>query len=838
MAVTPWWVTAQARRRGRRTVSRPLPARFCLEALEDRLAPAVFTVTNTADSGNGSLRKAVTDANSTPGLDTIQFAVGSGGAQTITLLTPLPDVTEAVLIDGETQPGFAGSPLIAVDGGMVADPSADGLVLAADGCTVQGLSFINWKGTGITVVSDGNTVQRDDFGVTPTGIAAGNGFGVYIGAGGANNQVATNLITSNRLAGVQMDDPGTTGNSVRGNVIANNLMHGVLIQGGASNNMLGGDGPALGNDIRSNGGFGIVLVGETTTGNVLAANRIGAAGAPGGGNAQAGIFIGAPKNTVGVSGLPNVIVGNASAGVVLSGHAATGNVVTANLIGIDPNGTPRANRFGVFIEAGASGNTVGGNLAGSGNVISGNQVAGVVLEGAGTTGNVVAGNRIGTDAAGAAAVGNLFGVFIDGGASSNTVGSAGESAGNVISGNLSAGVSLLGPGTSGNFIVGNRIGTDLTGTKALGNLFGVYLQGGASGNTVGGTATNAGNVISGNQSAGVVLRGGGTSRNAVAGNRIGTDAAGQAAVGNRFGVYVEAGASFNTVGGPGTGNLVSGNLSDGVVLTGVGTTGNLVAGNRIGVNLAGTGPLPNLRGVQIGGGAVGNTLGGSAAGAGNVIARNTAFGVLVVGASGNALLGNLITLNGSHGIFVTNLSSGNTIGGPYAGAGNTVTGNAGTGVLVGSDPAGFGPETAGAGNAIEGNSIDANGRLGIDLGPNDGVTAGPPQGSSGGPNNFQSFPTLNSASVASNGTLVSGSLHSRPNTPFRLDFYANPQPDPSGFGEGKTFLGTAVVVTDAAGNVTFQVRVSGATAPGQFVTATATDPGGNTSEFSRDVAVG
>ena len=105
--------------------------------INDGFGP-VFGVTTTADSGPGSLRQAILDSNSDPGqTNTISFAIPGAGVQTVEPLTPLPLITGSVVIDGTTQPGFAGTPLIAVSAAPAGGPA--GLTLAGSGVTVRGL---------------------------------------------------------------------------------------------------------------------------------------------------------------------------------------------------------------------------------------------------------------------------------------------------------------------------------------------------------------------------------------------------------------------------------------------------------------------------------------------------------------------------------------------------------------------------------------------------------------------------------------------------------------------------------------------------------------------------
>ena len=135
------------------------------------------------------------------------------------------------------------------------------------------------------------------------------------------------------------------------------------------------------------------------------------------------------------------------------------------------------------------------------------------------------------------------------------------------------------------------------------------------------------------------------------------------------------------------------------------------------------------------------------------------------------------------------------------------------------------------------NSIHSNSGLGIKLGGGLIPTPNDPGDSDAGINNLQNFPVLNSITSAGGSTTIAGTLDSTPSTTFRIEFFANAAPDPSSFGEGETFLGFADVTTDAGGIATFATTLPGITVgPTQFVTSTATDPNGNTSEFSQLVA--
>jgi titin len=361
---------------------------------------------------------------------------------------------------------------------------------------------------------------------------------------------------------------------------------------------------------------------------------------------------------------------------------------------------------GVGIHSGASDNRVGGyggNL--SRNVISGNRQDGVNVAESGTSDNVIEGNYIGTNAAGTAALGNgLVGVGISQGASGNAVGGVVAAARNVISGNLLDGVSIFGFGTTANAVAGNYIGTNAAGNRALGNGGdGVFLGASASGNVIGGTTTGVRNVISGNRHDGVVVRDVGTTANAVAGNYIGTNATGSAALGNLLdGVEVFGGASNNVLGGLPAGgrNVISGNRRAGINIHDQGTDFNAVSANYIGTDARGRVSVGNGHdGVDVSSSAHGNLVGGQEVGEGNLISGNKGFGLAIFAfATGNLVEGNYIGTNAAgtaalanrlFGVDIRDSASGNVIGGTTAATRNLVSGNAGDGLdITGSNSTG------------------------------------------------------------------------------------------------------------------------------------------------------
>jgi hypothetical protein len=351
-------------------------------------------------------------------------------------------------------------------------------------------------------------------------------------------------------------------------------------------------------------------------------------------------------------------------------------------------------------------------------------------------------------------LGNQTGVFIGSGSDFNVIGGTTKGAGNLIAASSLDGVFI--DSSSGNVIQGNLIGTDATGARALGNRNGLLFT--ASGNTIGGTAPGAGNLISGNLADGIGLPDA-SSNNVIQGNKIGTDITGTAALGNA-GAGISTDGSSNQIGGAdqNAGNLISGNLGDGIDL--LAGFANVVQGNKIGTTVTGKSALAN---------------GGD--------------GVVIDG-------------------------SQNTVGGSTLGSGNVIAFNGGDGVFVDS----------GSGNLISGNSIFSNGGLGIDLNVANNA------------NNSQQAPVITSAVLSNGTTTVQGTLTAAPNTTYTIELFANAAPDPSGFGEGQIFLGFITVTTDNSGAATFSTTLSGVFS-GQFLTATATDPLTDTSEFSNALKV-
>ncbi|MEG5062329.1 SdrD B-like domain-containing protein [Microcoleus sp. B3-A4] len=375
--------------------------------------------------------------------------------------------------------------------------------------------------------------------------------------------------------------------------------------------------------------------------------------------------------------------------------------------------------------------------------------------------------------------------------------------------------------SNGNTVAGNYIGINAAGTAALPNgLFGVAVQNGGSDNIIGGTAPTDRNVISGNTGDGIVIVGG-TGGNQVLGNYIGTNAAGTAALPNTSGVSI-VGVRDNTV----SGNVISGNSNSGTVIVNPGATNNILTGNFIGTNFDGTAAVPNSGfGVAIQGGATNNIIGGTTPAARNIISGN-GNGVALVDPTtvGNSLFGNFIGVAADG---TTPLP--NTTGVLINLANNNAIGGtaAGQGNTIASNLGSGVNLLAGTGNSIQNNSIFANLGLGIDLG-NNGITANDAGDADTGANNFLNTPVLTTATASAGSVTVAGTYNGIPSANFTLQFFANNPPGT----QGQTLIASIPVTTDAAGNAAFNQTFPAAVTAGQLITATATDAAGNTSEFS------
>jgi titin len=388
---------------------------------------------------------------------------------------------------------------------------------------------------------------------------------------------------------------------------------------------------------------------------------------------------------ISANGQDGVLINASSTGTVLSGSELGTNLAGAS-------GLPVNSLFnglnGVEISA-ASGNTIGGTAPGAANTISNNKGQGVYLH-ASANGNTIAGNWIGTNSA-SGGVGNAHsGIYLNG-SSGDTIRQ------NTLSGNGADGLALV--SANSNQITGNLIGTNDSGKASVVNSGDGILIDGSVGNTIGGTLAGSGNLISGDDGEGVDVVNG-SKQTLIEGNVIGLAAGGKSALtgshNNQDGVFIDS-STNNTVGGStlAARNVISGNEVNGVTLRDSaaakgGATSNLVEGNFIGVDATGSVAFGNgSNGVVVDYGADNNTIGGTAPGAGNLISGNLDTGILLsTGVSGQSVKNNLV--------------EGNLIGTDLSGT--KPLGNHGFGVkIVGSDSNTIGGTTAAAANLISAN---------------------------------------------------------------------------------------------------------------------------------------
>ena len=413
---------------------------------------ATFTVSNLTDTGAGSLREAITQANSNANpatQDTINFSVSG----TINLLTPLPPITEPVFLNG------GGTPTIELNGAGVTGVgnAAIGLYLRAGNSVIQGFIINRFTGdAGIRMDSDsvgtdnGNTLLANRIGTNTTGTAALPNFnrgvlivGTTLHTIGDGTTGGRNLISGNSGRGIEITAGGSA--SIRGNYIGTNAAGtgdlgntapGIQIVN-SSNSTIGL--PGAGNVISGNNANGINIIGDIGTpasANQIVGNLIGvnAAGTAALANSGSGISIQGSNNFVGPG---NVISGNVVNGVAIGSSLSTGNFVIGNLIGVGTNGTTAIGNTnsGVRVSNLAAGNTIGGanvtigSCDNSCNVIGNNGAstafdarAGVYIDSTAGVGNTVRANSIFANGE----TGTTNGLGIDIGAPGATANDAGD----------------------------------------------------------------------------------------------------------------------------------------------------------------------------------------------------------------------------------------------------------------------------------------------------------------------------------------------------------------------------------------------------------------------------
>jgi parallel beta-helix repeat protein len=721
-------VTRQRRRLGRQ---RQVAAG---EPLEGRAMLATFAVTSELDAGAGTLRDAIQQANASAGFDTIEFRL-STASTVITLASPLDAITDEVLIDGTTQPGYLEAPIVEVDGGGTIVGAGFRFEMTSGGSTLKGLSIYGMA----------YDPAYDPYSATPgTGTFSPSGIGVYIDEGTQDIAILDSYIGTNALADAASP---VIGNAVAG-VLVNKALDTTIVGCVISNN-----GSTASTTATLQGGAGIVLDGDQgtrITASLIGVDPTGDAALP---NVAEGIrAIGSSSLFVGGNQAvdANVISGNGGAGIRMVG--VTEALILGNLIGVDATtGAVAVANGGAGIVVDGDGVEIGDGTVGGRNVISGNALEGLRILGG--TSTVVQGNYIGTTASGTEGLGNsLEGLRIDGG-SGHVIGGTLALQGNVISGNaadgiriareasdvlvqrnlVGLGITLANIGNSGDGIaIEEASGVTVTYSNRVAFNTGVGIRlTGATNNLVGADSTRPegeqgvdyGNVVYGNELQGILLEAG-ANGNVVAANVVGRTAANGAIVGNLGdGIAVQASAS-NMIGGllatatdPAYGNVVAGNVAGIIVSNSDAVTpvsGNVVIGNSVQNNL-GHGIVVDDSSNQ--------TIGGIISTTANIVTLNDGNGIEVRNGSRDVLVtGNYIGTNasgvlglGNGGIGVRVMqSSGTVVGGDSAAeAGNVVVGQASDGIVITRvDDAGITSGTA-SGNQVLGNVVRANKGSGI-----------------------------------------------------------------------------------------------------------------------------
>jgi len=776
--------------------------RLSFESLESRRVLASFVVVNTNDSGPGSIREAILRSNQNPGLDSIVFAIADA-LKSIKVTAPLPNIVDQVILDATTQPGYAGKPLVELQGSLLASRE-NGLSIQAGNCVIKGLAINSFPGDGILITGPGNNTIESN----------------YIGT-----DLAGTLPKANGGSGVQvLESPNNRiGGPQRGNLLSGNLLEGLRIWGAKSllnsveGNRIGTD--ANGSAALANGLSG-VLIASGASGNYVG--------------------LGFVDNTVSKR---NIISGNLESGIRISN--AKDNSVKGNYIGLDSTGAiSLGNRSdGILVEGNSIGNVIGANAdnindALEKNWIAGNHDNGIRLFNA--TNTQIAGNSIGLNIDGNAAPNASNGILIDGKSSNNVVGlqyGLPETMRNVISGNARSGIEIF--DSTENRISGNYVGTSPDGLKAIPNLDGIVVSRGSDNNIIGldihGVGgLNTGNVISGNTRNGIWLVE--SSHTRVSRNLIGLASSGLVALPNQHsGVWISHGAHDNVIGtdlqdssGRLERNVISGNLLQGVSVGGTGSDNNRIAGNWIGTDSTGAAAIPNqTNGILIYDGAKKNKIGGTFLEQQNTISGNQGWGVSIeFNSRETAVIGNRIgwtegipsALGNTSGGVRISQSSNNQIGDGSSNGSNWISNNGPVGIQI--------IHESSSGNAISNNYITNHSLISIDLG-GDGPTPNDALDSDTGPNQLQNYPIVEFVAVSSSRTQIAGKLESTPNSTFQIDL----------FGQqagvlGNSFATNINVTTDSKGTAFWLYDQPSGIAPSTVVYATAKNAVGSQSEIS------
>ncbi len=804
--------------------------------------PAVYTVNTADDVGGGNcvndgqpcgIRRALFWANFVPG-SMIAFDIPGSGVHTIHLTSPLPDLHE-LTVDGTTQPGYAGTPLIEMKGDLMAGGAVDGFRVTRSNTVIRGMAINQMSGSaeGGSVISGSGivlltyighpivsnvTIEASFLGTDATGTVAlgndGNGVQIYNADGnlvGGTTAEARNLLSGNgnyseNKRGVGFAITGGNYNRVYGNYVGTDVT-GTLRLGNSDGAFVSGGGNQIGSD-------------DPGTGNVISGN-------------------GTPPNEFGHcvgAGLGIIQLYDVDTAAPLT----NGTTVRGNLVGTNASGTSAVYNCQQGVTSSGNLNTFIGSITPTGrNTVSGNKYDGIwcgfndsaffPVSGA----CYIEGNNIGTNIAGNAAV----------------------------------------PNSGENTCVGFCLITDTVYLPTAG--IDVAVVGSPGGTTPNGACTGFCNVISGNY--GLYLDGGsfekaGTGLGLIINNYIGTNAAGDSALPNFSGGLAYYGSALIGVtfsdgqGGyiPG-GNLISGNNAQGVGMTSIdGGAFFWIKGNTFGLSSDGLSAIPN--GI---GGTESSTIsvhaqagtsvqiGGTNPFDRNYLTYETSDGTANRGhgISSFANTSSIIDIRGNyigvdpHGNPAPNSGDGidaqgtghTIIGGGGLDDGNIIANNGRSGVFIYSYAGTFSSSDA-TGVTVRRNVIRNNGALGIDLtNVNNGGGAAIPDGVTPndchdidtGANGLQNFPELFAPIQNPDGTLrIDTILRSAPSRTYTIDYYVNGQADPTTYGEGQTWVGSTTVMTNGNAFVSVSANTTQQLPTTAIITATATDQDGNTSEFS------
>ena len=668
---------------------------FLLLAINSVYAQPDYTVTSAADTGPGTLSDAIQQASTATGLGRPYVINFAGSVPVGSILSGAGLISSPVIIDGTSHPSYNGSPVLALLSSVSPGSGLLGTVSFVEGAENSILKGFNCPAVGSTcsyvqvlknimnsvVLTNCSTVTIKGNSIT--------GYREGINMSNTNNIIIdSNIISKNQYKGIWLNGNNTNflitnnkiGTDVTGTVAAGQQLDGILVDGLVSGviskNLISGNiYNGMYFDNTATGSLSIIQnnIGTDITGGVAIPNGYG-------------IFMDYPSpgtsmiTTIGGAGMGNVISGNTYDGIFSHISNVT---IKGNIIGLNSKGSqPLPNRYGIFLQ-GMNNAQIGGSQAGEGNTVSGNNTRdasdGIFVNYPGgifvqsCSNFSIIGNKIGTDVTGTIAIPNINGIFIQYVDDSTAI------ANNVISGNTDYGVQLS---YSNNIILtGNNIGVNAAGTAAIGNgLDGINLYD-ANEVVIGGTSNGSGNIISGNKN-GITLYNY-SENNTIQGNLIGCDYTGTKIIPNiNNGVYVSTGSSNNNIGGiTGQGNIIGGNLGCGILLDG-GAAFAYIRNNSIGVSSAGKLLSNNQSGISIRAGTGSITIDS------NTIAGNGQRGIELLNSGGG---------EGSTGVTITNNYIGTNK--TYANIGNVQQGIMITGATVG--------------NLINNNIIGNNGQEGI-----------------------------------------------------------------------------------------------------------------------------